>query len=60
MVHFCLRALRQEGISKVTLVAFASNTIGNAFWQRIGWTERKDFNYYEFMINEENITKFVE
>lgn len=59
MVHFCLKALRREGISKVTLVAFTSNTIGNAFWQRIGWTQRQDFNYYEFLINEENITKFV-
>lgn len=60
MVHACLKALRREGISKVTLVAFTSNTVGNAFWRRIGWTERQDFNFYEFLINEENITKFVE
>ena len=33
--------------------------IGNAFWQGIGWTEREDFNSYEFILNEENIIRFV-
>ena len=60
MVKFALRALNEEGISKVTLVAFANNEGGNAFWKQMGWTERKDFNLYEFMLNEENITRFVE
>lgn len=60
MVKFALRALKEEGISKVTLVAFASNEIGNVFWKQMGWTERTDFNSYEFLLNEENITRFVE
>ena len=60
MVRFALKALQREGISKVTLVAFTSNHVGNTFWKQIGWTEREDFNYYEFIINEENITRFVQ
>ena len=32
--------------------------IGNAFWNTIGWTERLDLNYYDFTLNEENITAF--
>jgi hypothetical protein len=42
------------------LVAFVTNEVGNTFWQKIGWTPRRDFNPYEFKINEANITKFVE
>ena len=59
MVRFCLAALAQEGISKVTLVAFNSNDVGNKFWQGIGWTPRQDFNSYEFLLNKENITRYV-
>ena len=47
------------GVSKISLVAFKDNHIGNAFWQGIGWTEREDFNSYEFILNEENIIRFV-
>ena len=46
-------------VSKISLVAFKDNHIGNAFWQGIGWTEREDFNSYEFILNEENIIRFV-
>ena len=60
MVRYCLSALVDEGISKATLVAFNSNEGGNAFWQRIGWTPRADFNSYEFLLNKENITRFVD
>lgn len=49
----------KEGVSKISLVAFKDNHIGNAFWQGIGWTEREDFNSYEFILNEENIIRFV-
>ena len=34
------------------------NDIGNAFWHTIGWTERLDLNYYDFVLNEENIIEF--
>ncbi|MBR2836479.1 MAG: GNAT family N-acetyltransferase [Coriobacteriales bacterium] len=59
MVKFCLQALNKEGISKATLVAFDNNKVGNKFWQSIGWTQREDFNSYEFLLNKENITRYV-
>lgn len=58
MVVFCMRALRSEQINKVSLIAFTRNDIGNAFWNRIGWTKRCDLNYYDFTLNEKNITAF--
>lgn len=58
MVVFCMKALQEEKINKVSLIAFKSNVIGNAFWKSAGWTFREDLNYYDFTLNEENITKF--
>ena len=60
MVVYAMQALKKEKINKVSLIAFTVNDIGNAFWNTIEWTERKDFNYYEFVLNEENITAFNE
>ena len=59
MVVYCMNAVKAEGINKVSLIAFKQNLVGNAFWQGIGWTEREDINSYEFVLNEENITRFV-
>lgn len=58
MVVRAMEKLREEQISKVSLIAFAENDIGNAFWNTIGWTERLDLNYYDFVLNAENITAF--
>lgn len=58
MVVFAMEALKAEGISKVSLIAFTANDIGNAFWKRIGWTRREDLNYYDFVLNKENIIAF--
>lgn len=58
MVVQCMEKLKEEQISKVSLIAFTVNDIGNAFWRRIGWTKREDLNYYDFVLNEENITAF--
>lgn len=58
MVVHCMNALKEEKISKVSLIAFSTNDIGNAFWKEIGWTRREDLNYYDFTLNEENIVKF--
>ena len=58
MVVFCMNALKAEQINKVSLIAFTRNDIGNAFWNRIGWTKREDLNYYDFTLNEANITAF--
>lgn len=59
MAQFAMRALKKEGISKVSLIAFKDNDVGNAFWKGLGWTEREDLNYYDFTLNQENITSFV-
>lgn len=58
MVVFCMNALKEEGINKVSLIAFTVNDVGNAFWKCIGWTKREDLNYYDFTLNEANITAF--
>lgn len=58
MVVFCMNALKKEHINKVSLIAFTKNDIGNAFWKQIGWTKREDLNYYDFVLNTENITAF--
>lgn len=58
MVVFCMEALKKEQINKVSLIAFTQNDIGNAFWKQIGWTKREDLNYYDFTLNEKNITAF--
>lgn len=58
MVVFAMKALKEEKINKVSLIAFTENDIGNVFWNTIGWTERLDLNYYDFTLNEENITAF--
>ena len=60
MVVRAMEALKQEEINKVCLIAFTKNDIGNAFWNTIGWTKRLDLNYYDFTLNEENITAFNE
>ncbi len=59
MARFCMAALRREGINKISLIAFKSNVVGNAFWQGLGWQGREDVNLYEIVLNEENVTKFV-
>lgn len=58
MVVFAMEALKKEKINKVSLIAFTRNDIGNAFWKEIGWTKREDLNYYDFTLNEENISAF--
>lgn len=58
MVVHCMNALKEENINKVSLIAFTKNDVGNAFWNCIGWTQRLDLNYYDFTLNEENITAF--
>ena len=58
MVVYAMEALKKEKISKVSLIAFTKNDVGNAFWNRIGWTKREDLNYYDFVLDEGNIVAF--
>lgn len=60
MVVFAMEALKEEQINKVSLIAFTQNDIGNAFWKEIGWTKREDLNYYDFTLNDKNITAFIQ
>ncbi|MBR6800333.1 MAG: GNAT family N-acetyltransferase [Eubacteriaceae bacterium] len=45
LVDAAVDALKKEGISKVNLVVFARNEGGNAFWEKIGFTQRFDLAY---------------
>ncbi len=58
MVGYCMQQLKSMGINKVGLIAFTKNDVGNAFWNQIGW-KKSDVNYYEFVLNEKNITRFI-
>ncbi len=60
MVVKAMNALKKEKINKVALIAFTKNDVGNAFWKSIGWKQRTDLNYYDFVLNTENIESFVE
>ncbi len=59
MVGYCMQQLQLMGINKVSLIAFTRNDAGNAFWNKIGWVRKSDVNYYEFILNEANITQFI-
>lgn len=54
MVEAVLKALEEEGITKVALVVYKTNDIGNSFWKAMGWEERIDLNYFNKCINDEN------
>ena len=58
MVLRTMDQLKREHINKVTLIAFTDNDLGNAFWNTIGWTKRKEYNYYDIVLNAENVTEF--
>ena len=58
MAVFAMKALQKEQINKVSLIAFKKNEVGNHFWKRVGWTFRDDLNYYDFTLNDANITEF--
>lgn len=58
MVNSCLEALKKEHICKVNLIAFKKNEVGNRFWQGMGWTFRDDVNYYECILDDNNVTTY--
>ncbi len=58
LVETCLEALKAEHINKVNLIAFKKNEVGNRFWKGLGWDYRDDVNYYECVLNKENVTKY--
>lgn len=52
LVQHAMQALEKEGINKVALVAFERNEIGNAFWEKMGFTDRNDLVYRNKSIHE--------
>ncbi len=58
MAVFAMKALQKEQVNKVSLIAFKDNEAGNCFWKSVGWTFRQDLNYYDFTLNDANITRF--
>ena len=52
LVENALKALEHEGISKAALVVFDNNTLGNAFWEHIGFSTRDDLVYRNKSITE--------
>ena len=57
LVEAAQAALRKEGITRINLVAFQHNFVGNRFWQKLGWNQR-DVNYYDCILDEENKMTF--
>ncbi|MBR0164691.1 MAG: GNAT family N-acetyltransferase [Lachnospiraceae bacterium] len=58
MVRFCIEALKREEINRILLNAFIKNEIGNLFWQSMGWRLCSDSHYYDYILNERNVTVF--
>lgn len=56
MVRAAVKALKEEKINKVNLVAFTQNAVGNTFWNELGWKFRRDLNNYDYTIMEDQIT----
>lgn len=52
LVKNVMIAFKAEGINKAALVAFEKNTDGNAFWEKMGFTDRPDLIYRNKSINE--------
>ena len=52
LVDAAMDALKTNGINKVALVVFDRNDIGNAFWEKAGFTARDDLVYRNKAIAE--------
>ncbi len=54
LVSAALDALKKERINKVALVVFANNSLGNEFWEHIGFEMRNDLVYRNISLNTQN------
>jgi ribosomal protein S18 acetylase RimI-like enzyme len=52
LVNSVLKELDNLGITKVALIAFSKNEIGNLFWENMGFTKREDVVYRNKSIKE--------
>lgn len=54
LVNAALEALKKEQINKVALVVFATNSLGNEFWDHMGFETRDDLVYKNISLNLQN------
>jgi ribosomal protein S18 acetylase RimI-like enzyme len=54
LVEAVEKAMMEEGINKIALVAFKSNKAGNDFWEGRGYAERSDLSYRNRSLNPDN------
>ncbi|MDE5736812.1 MAG: GNAT family N-acetyltransferase [Oscillospiraceae bacterium] len=52
LVNKAMLALEEIGIHKVALVVFEDNIVGNAFWEKMGFTVRDDLLYRNFSLTD--------
>lgn len=52
LVDLALNALKQKGISKVGLLVFSKNEIGNTFWEKMGFYEKEACIYRDKKLRE--------
>ena len=52
LVKNCLESFKQEKISKVALLVFKYNEVGNSFWEKQGFILREDINYRNVALRE--------
>lgn len=55
LVKAAMEALKEEGINKVALVAFGTNSLGNSFWKSQGFNAREDLVYRNKSLNNTNL-----
>jgi len=60
MTSSCIKALKNEKINKISLIAFKENEVGNCFWKGEKWCKRDEVNYYDFSLNDENVSKYID
>ena len=52
LVKNCLESFKLEKISKVALLVFKYNEVGNLFWEKQGFILREDINYRNVVLRE--------
>lgn len=54
LVEVVCKSLKEERITKVSLVVFTNNELGNKFWNSLGFEKRMDLGYFNKGLNIEN------
>lgn len=51
LVRRAIEAIHADGVNKVVCVAFKSNSVGNSFWDKLGFTVRDDLYYRDLRMS---------